>query len=591
MSFTRIGVSIAVFLLLAVSAFAYAFFTHKDAPEVFLEDDPAIRAHADYPVRIAEVGNLGGDILIEKDVWIPLRDGIRLSANVYRPKGSGPFPVVLALTAYDKNKGPDQYPKILRNALKSDFDLGTFTVSPWTPWEGPDPAFWVPQGYAVVYVDSRGFASSEGAPSTLSRRDRDDFYDAIEWAGTRDWSNGHVGLSGVSYLAISQWVAASGNPPHLKAIIPWEGQSDSYREVLYHGGIPETVFTDFWLRKMRSGANGSPLPPPAFFQFAHKRPSLMRRMQQRESTTSGIDLPRIDVPALICATWSDQGLHTRGSFEGYKKISSSQKWLFTHGRPKWDVYYSEEALSIQKDFFDHFLKGIDNGFERRPSVRLEVRESLTAYNVRYVDSWPLPETQYRPLYLNAGTNGLAKEQPNATASVRYASDTGKVEFTHRFSADTELSGNMKLKLWVSIERGSDMDLFVGIEKLDADGNVVHFFAKTGYAKGPVAMGWLRASQRALDTQQSTAWQPVLQHNDPQPLTPDDIVPVEIEILPSSTLFRKGETLRLVIQGRDLFEHPSLGHTYTVNQGSHQIHAGGIHDSHLLVPVAPKGGPQ
>ncbi|WP_306250149.1 CocE/NonD family hydrolase [Parvularcula sp. IMCC14364] len=382
MSFFR---AFSIFVLAAVllaGLFIHPVLTERDAPDAFLEDDPEIRANPDYPVKVMDVSALSDQIIIEKDVWVEMRDGTRLSANVYRPKAPGEYPVVMALTAYDKNKGPDEYPKLLRNALKQDFDLGTFEVSPWTSWEAPDPAFWVPNGYAMIYLDSRGFASSEGKPSTLSRQDRDDFFDAVEWAGTRDWSNGHVGLNGVSYLAIAQWVAASGNPPHLKAIIPWEGQSDSYREVLYHGGIPETAFTDFWSRKMRAGANGNPLPPPVIFRFAHQRPALMRRVQQRPATTSGIDLPKINVPALISATWSDQGLHTRGSFEGYKRISSSQKWLYTHGRAKWDVYYSADALAYQKDFFDYFLKGLDNGFDERPAVRLEVRENLSEYQVR-----------------------------------------------------------------------------------------------------------------------------------------------------------------------------------------------------------------
>ncbi|MCI5043396.1 MAG: CocE/NonD family hydrolase, partial [Aquisalinus sp.] len=499
----------------------------------------------------------------------------------------GQYPVVMALTAYDKNKGPDQYPKLLRNALNPNFNLGTFEVSPWTSWEAPDPAFWVLHGYAVVYLDSRGFASSEGKPSTLSRQDRDDFFDAIEWAGTRDWSNGHVGLNGVSYLAIAQWVAASGNPPHLKAIIPWEGQSDSYREVLYHGGIPETAFTDFWSRKMRAGANGNPLPPPVVFRLAHQRPALMRRVQQRPATTSGIDLPKINVPALISATWSDQGLHTRGSFEGYKRISSSQKWLYTHGRAKWDVYYSADALAYQRDFFDYFLKGLDNDFDKRPAVRLEVRENLSEYQVRFETDWPIPDTVYTKFYLDAASGALSASPSTEPGIAQYDAMTEHVTFTHRFTQDTELSGNMKLKLWVSISQGEDMDLFVGIEKLTATGEVVPFYAKTGYTKGPVAMGWLRASQRALDEEKSTPWQPVLSHEAQQPLLPGEIVPVEIEILPSSTLFRAGETLQLTIQGDDLFEHPALAHEYSVNEGVHTIHIGSTYDSHLLVPVIPQ----
>lgn len=564
----------------------YQVISAKDPPGTFLEDDPEVQSHPDYPVKIVDTATIENEIIVEMDVPIKLRDGTLLSANVFRPKATGQYPVVMAFTAYDKNKGPEQYPKLLRNSLKPDFDLGTLKVSRWTSWEGPDPAFWVPEGYALIYVDSRGFASSGGDPSTLSIKDRDDFYDAIEWAGTREWSNGNVGLNGVSYLAISQWVAASGNPPYLKAIIPWEGQSDSYREVLYHGGIPETAFTDFWIRKMRAGANGSPLPAPPIFRFAHRRPQLMHWIQQRPSTKSGIDLARIEVPVLVAGTWSDHGLHTRGSFEGYKRISSNQRWLYTHGRGKWDVYYSDEALAYQRDFFDHFLKGQDNGFDERPSVRLEVRESLEEFTVRYEEDWPIPSTQYRELFLNPTNGTLSEALPKTTATTQYDPRNGSASFTHTFAEDTEISGNMKLRLWVSTSAGKDMDLFVAVQKLNAQGDEVTFYAKTGYTNGPVALGWLRVSQRALDKERSTPWQPVLSHDEPQPIDAGAVVPVEIEILPSSTLFRAGETLRLVIQGRDLFEHPSLGHAYSVNEGEHQVHAGAQHDSFLLVPVVP-----
>jgi putative CocE/NonD family hydrolase len=107
-----------------------------------------------------------------------------------------------------------------------------------------------------------------------------DFHDVFEWAGTRDWSNGSVGLTGVSYLAISQWVAAGGGPPpYLKATMPWEGQTDAYREVLYHGGVPETAFTEFWVGRVNSGANSPPLPPVQNFRIIHKSPPLMRAIQ------------------------------------------------------------------------------------------------------------------------------------------------------------------------------------------------------------------------------------------------------------------------------------------------------------------------
>jgi predicted acyl esterase len=591
-SFSRVLPFLLITVLVSTSALLSGCdLLSRDTPLTFLEDDPAIRAHPDYPVVVQDVDELEDQIVIERDVWITVRDGTRLSANVFRPRSEGQYPVVMALTAYDKNKGPDLYPKLLRNALKDDFDLGKFAVSPWTAWEGPDPAYWVSQGYAVVYLDSRGFASSEGDPGTASVQDRDDFYDAIEWAGTQAWSNGNVGTNGVSYLAIAQWVAASGNPPHLKAIVPWEGQSDAYREVLYHGGIPETAFTGFWIRKVRSGANGSPLPPPFIFKLAHKRPAFMRWVQSRPNALSGIDLPQIQAPALVAATWSDQGLHTRGSFEGFKQISSEHKWLYTHGRQKWGVYYSDDALRTQTEFYDHFLKGEDNGFDRHPAVRLEVRESLEEYKVRFEEDWPIPDTDYRELYLHGDSMEMGNVAPISSTEIRYDSETESAVFIHTFAEDTELSGNMKLKLWVSIEEGDDMDLFVSVDKLNAAGDVVHFYAKMGYTKGPVAMGWLRVSQRALDTERSTPAQPWLLHDKSLPVEQGDVIPVEIEILPSSTLFRGGESLRLTVQGREFFDHPSLGHHYAVNRGAHYIHSGPGQESFLLVPVIPPQDPQ
>ncbi|GAA6156537.1 CocE/NonD family hydrolase [Pyruvatibacter sp. HU-CL02332] len=541
----------------------------------------------DSPIIIKDISGLEDQVIIDRNVGVETRDGVRLSANVYRPKPEGPFPVVMMLTAYHKDEGPNQYPDYIRRNATPEYNMGQIKVSPWTPWEGPDPAYWVQQGYAVVTLDSRGYGKSEGVASVLSMQDRHDFHDAITWAGTQDWSNGNVGLTGVSYLAIAQWVAASSAPEHLKAIMPWEGQSDNYREVLFHGGIPETAFTEFWLTRVRSKANDINLPPAAIVNFAGERPMLMKWLQENVMPPSGIALEEITVPALIAASWSDHGMHTRGSFEGFKRIGSQQKWLYTHGQPKWDVYYSPEALEMQTAFFDHFLKGADNGFDTRPRVRLEVRDTLDTYSVRSEDTWPLPATVLTPLYLDAATDALADSQPTDSAVKRYDAVEGGAVFRKTFSEETELTGNMKLKLWVEAEGADDMDLFVAIRKYDASGEEITFYAKASYTKGPVALGWLRVSQRELDPDRSTPAQPVLAHERSLPLSSGEIVPVEIEILPSGTRFMPGETLEVSVQGRDQMDHMALAHKTTVNAGQHVIHTGGDYDSHLLVPVIPK----
>ncbi|QSP94746.1 CocE/NonD family hydrolase [Marinobacter salinisoli] len=564
---------LAIFLILLCSACA------STSPEA---ESANYAEPGDNPVQIQTVDTLVDKVIIERDIPIYTRDGVRLSARIYRPNKIGQFPVIMSFTAYGKDLGPTKYPKVLEHNAKPDFDLGPINVSPWTTWEAPDPAFWVPEDYVVIYVDSRGYFGSQGKAAILSERDGNDFYDAIEWAGTQTWSNGHVGLNGVSYLAISQWVAASARPPHLKAIIPWEGQTDAYREVLYHGGIPETAFTDFWINKVNTGAKSRVGPPGFLFSFLHQRPWLFKRVVD----PINIELSKIDVPALIAATWSDQGLHSRGSFQGYKSISSDEKWLFTHGRPKWSTYYSEEALEFQKKFFDHFLKGEPTGITDLKPVRLEVRETLTKYKVRYEDDWPIPRTEYRALFLDQEKQSLTHDRPRQETTANYDAKSGTVTYQIQFDEDTELSGNMKLKLWVSTSRGSDMDLFIGVNKLDINGDKVDFYGKTGFNKGVVALGWLRVSERKLDEQTSEPWLPVLTHRDTDKISPDQIVPVNIEILPSSTLFRKGESLELTIQGHDIFDHPMLAHDRTVNKGIHSVHTGGVYDSHLLIPVIP-----
>lgn len=538
-------------------------------------------------VVVRDVGALDDQVIVERDVGVVVRDGTRLSTAVFRPADTGSYPVVLALTAYGKDLGPEHYPEVSRFGQRPGFDAGVIEVSPWTTWEGPDPATWVPAGYAVVYLDVRGYHASEGDASVLSPQDADDFYDVIEWAGAQEWSNGKVGTIGVSYLAISQWAAAGLNPPSLAAMIPWEGQTDAYREVLYHGGVPETSFTRFWLHRVNGLANTPPLPDHDVFQVVHRDPQAMAAIRQNQF----IEPERSHVPALVAATWSDHGLHTRGSFGAFVRSSADQKWLYTHGRPKWSTFYGADALEYQRAFFDHFLKGEDNGWERRPAVRLEVRETLHEHTVRFEHEWPLARTEYVPWYLDAASGSLTDRPVAGSASVGYEPPSGAATFTRTFERDTELTGHMKLRLWVSTSAGDDLDLFVGVKKLDEHGDEVHFFAKAGYAFGPVALGWVRVSERALDTERSTPWQPVLRHDAPQPVAPGEIVPVEVEILPSSTLFRAGESLQLVVQGADLFEHPSLGHAYSadVNVGTHTIHSGDEHDSHLLVPVIPSPG--
>jgi putative CocE/NonD family hydrolase len=391
-------------------------------------------------------------------------------------------------------------------------------------------------------------------------------------------------MTGVSYLAAIQYLVAQLKPPHLAAINPWEGFSDWYREFAYHGGIRETGFVP------RGSAN---------LRFSTTRYEdtdvnvQTHPLHDAYWESKEVDLAAIDIPAFVVASWSDQGLHTRGTIEAYRQISSEQKWLLSHGQKKWAHFYKPESREMARAFFDQFLKGEAGGVEQWPPVQIEVRESAQVHPLRAEREWPLARTRYEPLYLNAATGALSREPVREAAQLAYdpLDEAGEARFDYRFDADTELTGHMKLRLWVEAQGADDMDLFVAIQKLDEAGAPVGMTFYAFYENGPVALGWLRASHRALDEERSTPWRPVHSHREEALLEPGVPVPVDIEIWPSSTLFRAGETLRVVVKGMDIYRDalpnlPFARHEDLRNAGTHIIHAGGRYDSHLLAPVIP-----
>jgi len=241
------------------------------------------------------------------------------------------------------------------------------------------------------------------------------------------------------------------------------------------------------------------------------------------------------------------------------------------------------------------LRGIDNRVNEWPKVTLEVRERIYVGGLRAEREWPPARTEYTRLFLDAGTRTLSMTPVERPASARYdANDitdkTAHATFDFEFQKETELTGYMKLKLWVEAGGADDMDLFVAIEKFDRAGYRAPFAFFGNHDDGPVALGWLRVSHRELDAEKSTPFQPVHTHMRELKLEPGQIAPAEVEIWPSSTLFRRGEKLRVVVQGSDihayLVERHTNRHTETVNRGEHMIHTGGTYDSHLLVPVIP-----
>jgi len=402
------------------------------------------------------VSGAPADLIKDADVAVPVRDGVVLRVNVYRPhpQGDGPFPVLLSAHPYGKDNLPKrtklgwsfspQY-RIMRQPVPVAF-------SSETGWEAPDPVWWVRQGYAVINADVRGAGTSGGIGTLMSDQEGEDVYDLIEWAGAQPWSSGHVGMIGVSYLAMSQYKAAALQPPSLKAISPWEGFTDAYRDLFTPGGIVENGFSRIWQATLRRTMRTTE-------DFEQRKLHPLRDTWWQSLVP---DLEKIEVPMLICASFSDNALHTRGSFRAFEYVSSTDKFAYTHRGGKWATFYSDPARQVQLDFFDRYLKGHD--IPKPPPVRLEVRERRNVIaEVRSEQEWPLARTEWRDLYLGAD-GALGETAPQIEGSVTFDTRRNAAAFTLHIPGDLELTGPMSLRLWVSVDGADDVGLFVGAEK-------------------------------------------------------------------------------------------------------------------------------
>lgn len=520
-----------------------------------------------------------GSVLIDNDVAVTTRDGTVLRVNVYRPPGTGPFPVLLCAHPYGKDNLPRrgrfgrgytipfQYRALRQTSLVRFSSL--------TSWEAPDPAWWTARGFVVVNCDLRGSGTSDGVGPLLTATEGEDTHDLIEWAAAQPWSTGAVGMIGVSYLAISQWNAAAHKPPHLRAIVPWEGMTDPYRDLLRPGGIQEIGFVRMWARGLKNSR--------LTYDIAQRNAEHPVRDEFWESVTP--DLDAIEVPALICGSFSDNNLHSRGSIRGFQQISSPERHLYTHRGGKWATFYSDEARAAQLAFLNRHLRDTED--PPLPAVRLEVRESrdrLVA--VRDESDWPLPSTQWTPLYL--GSDGLGTVAPRTVGSIGFDTRTGGARFGWTVPSDTELTGPMAVRLFVSMTGADDVDLFVGIEKWRGR-EYVAFEGSYGFGRDRVTTGWMKASMRELDEAMSTPFEPVPTYRHPRPLRAAEVVQVDIPLGPSSTLFRAGEQVRLVVAGRWLWPtNPLFGQMPAKfaagPQGTCTLHWGAEREPRLLIPV-------
>ncbi|GFG97486.1 CocE/NonD family hydrolase [Mycobacterium timonense] len=535
------------------------------------------------------------DIVLEKDVAVTMRDGVTTYVDILRPPGEEKVPVIVAWSPYGKGEGSAP----AATGVFGLVGLADDIVSGLHKFEGPDPAYWCAQGYAICNPDVRGVSDCEGDSVLWDRQEGRDCYDLIEWLAVQDWCTGKVAMSGTSYLAVAQWFAAAEQPPHLAAINPWEGVSDVYRDLVMRGGMPDTGFA----RQLRDNSYWGKSRKEDILAEAERYPLVNDLWRNK--------IPRVEqitVPAYVVASYSNS-LHTAGTFRAWRRLGSQHKWLRIHNSQEWPDYYDETNRDELRRFFDHFLKGADNGWEQTPRVRYALLDLDGGDRVNLpAEQFPPPAVTYTKYYLDGSSRALSTEAPAAASTAAYPAGSQTqanpnfVSFLIRFGETTTMVGYPKARLWVEATDADDMDLFVFVQKLDRHGTPLAQFTVPNHSarvhdvtehgasilryKG--SDGRLRVSMRHLDVAQSTDEVPVHSFDRVQKLNPGEAVEVEIELLPIGLVFYPGEQLRLIISAQNLFGTwmPGLREYAPRNSGQHVVHTGGSRASYLQLPIHP-----
>ena len=567
---------------------------------------------------------------VDWDVPITMKDGTVLRADVYRPVAEGRYPVLLSHGAYGKwLHFEDGYETAWKKMLASHPDVGIGSTGLYQNWEVIDPEKWVPHDYVVVRVDSRGAGRSPGILDPRGPRETEDYAECIEWAGAEPWSTGKVGLNGISYYAINQWQVAARQPKYLSAICTWEGMTDHYRDYIYHGGIYCTFAQNWYemqlrtvqhglgVRGRRSRLNGDWVSGPETLteeELGSLRVNMMQDLLDHPLNDGyhrdrSADVTKITVPLLSCANWGGQGLHPRGNFEGFSRSSSAQKWLEVHGLEHWTLFYADYGFELQKRFYDYFLKGVQNGWDKQPRVQLQVRHPGEKFVQRSEEDWPLPRTNWTKFHLDQKDQLLSQSARAEQGVVEFdALGDGVTFVTQPLAEETEITGPIAARLQVSSST-KDADLFLIVRAFAPDFRDLTFAGALD-PRTPIAQGWLRASHRKLDPVRSKPYHPYHSHDEIQALVPGQIYNLDIEIWPTSIVIPKGWRIGLSVRGRD-YVHPGGAVARLSNMrndfsgcgpfvhddprdrptsmfgGKTSLHFGAGKENFVLLPVIPK----
>ncbi|MFL5842705.1 MAG: CocE/NonD family hydrolase [Thermoleophilaceae bacterium] len=561
---------------------------------------------------------------------LQMSDGVVLRANVFLPDDKSRVPVVLTTTGYNKDVG---------NPTGTACDGGSQAGLAASNTKLLD------HGIAVMILDDRGTGASEGRWDSWGERTQQDYGEVLDWIQAQKWSNGKVGTQGTSYMGITSFLVAeqdakrvaAGKPRAVKAIWANVPMADAYRDVTFHGGAIDAGFIPLWLG-LTSGL--SDIPPSNTLQEPEKAlPNYAGHLangfdfaanKMVDSTTGGDGaydgafyrlrspverIKDVNVPVVITGGWWD--IFQRGEPLLYESlVNSPNKKLFMmpqyHGAPDetlWDTQKIGAEQDVEVKWFSRWLKGEDTGADTLPPVNLL---TMGTDQWQHLNKWPLPNTDYTPYYLDAGGKlGTAKAAKPTSDTVpllpasspcsrmtaqwtagiasgpcetdnRTWEASGLTYTTGPLEKDTELTGLIKASVWAELTSAKDATLVAVLSDVDpASGQ-----------SNQVTAGFLLASQRAVDKSKSTfspegdlirPWHPFTRASQ-QPVAPNDANEYQIEIYPTSQVFKKGHQIRLTIGTADTPATSTPLPALANETGTITLLHGPEYPSNVLLPV-------
>ncbi|MBI4319568.1 MAG: CocE/NonD family hydrolase [Chloroflexi bacterium] len=551
-------------------------------------------------------------VSVEKDIPVTMRDGVRVLVDIFRPDviAQEKFPALLAISPFGKDvqEMARWLPPQPNRSAMTDACL-----------EAGDINYLVSRGYVFITCDPRGIGRSEGEYVGIFGSMAQDGYDVVEWAAEQPWCNGSVGMMGICIFSASQLLVAGEQPPHLKAITPFDIFGDLYRDMIYHGGVLFSLMhaaysghnmNDSGLtrgnvnsimlktcskeeidRLTEEAANRPelrynsrfysivryPMTDPSFFDFLLNPND--GPFWDELSPSSRYD--RIKVPVYAGSPWLAPSF-IWPIFRIYDALKAPLRLLISPPRGLDRPFHEFHDELVR--WFDYHLKGVDTGIMDEPPIKMFV---MGANRWRYESEWPLARTRWTKAYLRSFGRMLAEapateEPPDGFTqpAALTTSNVYSVEYkTPPFAEDTDVTGPVTLYLHAAID-SEDTTFIADLKDVDPAGN-----------ETLLGLGYLRASHRALDPVKSKPYKPYHPHRISEPVVPGQVYEYAIEFTPIANVFRAGHCLKLVIRSQDnLMELRAAWGVYHLPNAttvSHNIYHDRRNPSYLLLPIIPR----